>query len=113
MAERNPNLKKYRDSLETVINRVMDHVNGASQHQPPTPSEGGNQTGVHLFDSALYEMSPGLGDWLDMEFPNLADASNISVPGDPTGMQEPFNGIFTEDFWAGDPFILPAINGME
>lgn len=141
MAEQNPALKKYRDGLETVTNKVMDHVHGAShhphRHQQPTPSEGGTgneaQPGIQFQDSVstpvsasastLDEMSsPGLGlgmgmgfgDWLDtMQFPTpgLVDASS-SIP---TGSQDlSFNGLLTEDFWAGgDPFVLPMLNGME
>lgn len=75
MAETNPNLKKYRDVLENIINTTMDHVHqasnpnktsicvcancspGASSEHQPESSSGFNQLG-------------GMFKQLNFEFPS-------------------------------------------
>ncbi|OJJ36435.1 hypothetical protein ASPWEDRAFT_108896 [Aspergillus wentii DTO 134E9] len=95
MAERNQNLKKYRDGLENIINRAMNFVSdnadqaSSVQETPTIPTTNWN--------SALFDLQ----DPLFSTFHDFQPDSLLQ-----TELQDPFNGMLTEDFWAGDGFSL-------
>ncbi|KAL4772951.1 fungal-specific transcription factor domain-containing protein [Aspergillus nidulans var. acristatus] len=110
MAERHPSVRKYRDALETAINRVMDYVSDAQM-----------QSQTHAAGSMLYTLDRALTDPPTPGFyiPS-PQASRASAPGVGPDEETPetipiplsdgrattFSGLFTEDFWAGDAFSL-------
>ncbi|KAL2841144.1 fungal-specific transcription factor domain-containing protein [Aspergillus pseudoustus] len=121
MAERHPSVRKYRDALETTINRVMDYVSDAQQHEH---HHGGGSARGSI--SSMSEKPPpygalhGHGHGLDRSLtdpptPGFLIPSPQASRGPPGG-QTPrtpetpdprtFSGLFVEDFWAGDAFSL-------
>ncbi|RDW94227.1 putative Zn(II)2Cys6 transcription factor [Aspergillus mulundensis] len=109
MAERHPSVRKYRDALETAINRVMDYVNDAQMHSQHQGHTSGGM--AYSLDRALtdpptpgfYIPSPqasraGAGPGLGGETPEIISLFD--------GRAAAFSNLFTEDFWAGDAFGL-------
>jgi hypothetical protein len=136
MAERNPKLKKHRDGLETIINRAMEFVEESAntrrareQGLPAQSHSTGEQpmhhtsphgslesqaqqfvpdnlygTTTELFDIHTQGLFPGFQD-----FPmQLNDGLTAGSPS----VLHPFQGIFTEDFWTGDTFNVPMLEGF-
>ncbi|KAL4982637.1 fungal-specific transcription factor domain-containing protein [Aspergillus falconensis] len=110
MAERHPSVRKYRDALETAIDRVMDYGNDAEMQSQP-----------HTAGGMSYTLDRTLTDPPTPEFYIASpQASRASAAG--VGMCEEtpetipislsdgrattFSGLFTEDFWVGDAFSL-------
>ena len=113
MAERNASLKKYRDALETIINRVMEYVSEAERnaqtipmpdksvdmHTPPEETAGLQATA---------EDSEFSNELLDFQFPfpptgRLHSGPDTYVQG-PGAVDTPepwnaFSDIFPEGFW--------------
>ncbi|KAL3447845.1 fungal-specific transcription factor domain-containing protein [Aspergillus insuetus] len=116
MAERHPSVRKYRDALETTINRVMDYVSDAQQHEHhgargmSEKAPWGVHGHSHGLDRSLTD-PPTPGFLIPSP---LASRGNGHVNGG--GGQTPrtpetpdartFSGLFVEDFWAGDAFGL-------
>jgi hypothetical protein len=119
MAERHPSVRKYRDALETTINRVMDYVSDAQQHEHHGArgmSEKAPWGGVHghghgldrsltdpptpgfLIPSPLASRGTGHGNG------NGGGGQTPRTPETPDART--FSGLFVEDFWAGDAFGL-------
>lgn len=136
MAERNPKLKKHRDGLETIINRAMEFVeesaNTGRANEQARPAQGhsrgeqamhhtsphdslGSQaqqfvpdnlygTTTELFDTHTQGLFPGFQDFpIQLNDGLIAGSSNVV---------HPFQGMFTEDFWTGDTFNLPMLEGF-
>ncbi|KAF7178926.1 hypothetical protein CNMCM7691_007750 [Aspergillus felis] len=113
MAERNPSLRKYRDGLENTINQAMDFVNEASSGSlctPNQPTAGGEALQIPTL-AILGDSGNPTASVLD------SHAAPFSVEvrghGDPLDVRNPFTGIFTEDFWTGDGFNLPLLDGFD
>ncbi|KAJ5691398.1 hypothetical protein N7488_012133 [Penicillium malachiteum] len=128
MAERNPKLKKYRDGLETVINRAMEYVEAAYQTTPshdtgiPTYLQAqSNQylhsvttpdsiTGMEPQMQPLHHGQPqGIGSdvydfqMLDIfsDIPGLPSNLQSLFSGDHADMLDTtFQGVFSENLWA-------------
>ncbi|RAH63198.1 Zn(II)2Cys6 transcription factor [Aspergillus piperis CBS 112811] len=126
MAERNPSLKKYRDGLEMIINRVMESVNDAAKADPmlsdshtedviPTPhSESVSaQTDVTTGNS---HFSAG---WLDFQYP-LPPMGGLtghdpygqgSAAGDTPDIWHTFSEMFPE-IWSNDLLSMDMSDGL-
>ncbi|BCS07591.1 hypothetical protein ALUC_11972A [Aspergillus luchuensis] len=126
MAERNPSLKKYRDGLEMIINRVMESVNDAAKADPmlsdshtedviPTPhSESVSaQTDVTTGNS---HFSAG---WLDFQYP-LPPMGGLtghdpygqgSAAGDTPDIWHTFSDMFPE-IWSNDLLSMDMSDGL-
>ncbi|KAL4973709.1 fungal-specific transcription factor domain-containing protein [Aspergillus desertorum] len=108
MAERHPSVRKYRDALETAINRVMDYVSDAQmQSQAHTA---GNMP--YTLDRALTD-PPTPGFYIPSPLASRASAAGAGVGGETPetiplseGRTTTFSGLFTEDFWVGDALSL-------
>ncbi|KAJ5811764.1 hypothetical protein N7474_008065 [Penicillium riverlandense] len=106
MAERNPKLKKHRDGLETIINRAMEFVeesaNTRSASEQGLPTQG-RSTG----EQPMHHTSPhgSLESQAQQFVPDNLYAGSPSV-------LYPFQGIITEDFWTGDTFSVPILEGF-
>lgn len=124
MAERNPKLKKYRDGLETVTNRVMEFVENAYQ----TTSNNGVQPQIPLENSQILHSATTPDSILSMgtQMHSLSGQNGLPIepyeilpsdifselPGFPSNLQSLFTGdhtdvmdlalqdVFTETFWA-------------
>lgn len=109
MAERHPSVRKYRDALETAINRVMDYVSDA-QMQSQTHAAGSMS---YTLDRALTD-PPTPGFYIPSPQASRASAPGVNIEETPEtipialsdGRATTFSGLFTEDFWAGDAFSL-------
>lgn len=121
MAERDPKLKKYRDGLETLINRAMDHVNDAlttgPSHIQLSPAE--PEQRVHSSNFASPNTQPsveGLGETqppaMRATFQNLIGLPDTEISNGGFDIADPFDGIFTEDFWNSDAGGLPMLDGL-
>ncbi|KAL3462780.1 fungal-specific transcription factor domain-containing protein [Aspergillus heterothallicus] len=113
MAERHPSVRKYRDALETTINRVMDYVSDAQQHEhhgsrgvssvPEKPPYGVHVHGHGLDRSLTDPPTPGFL----IPSPQASRGHGGQTPRTPeTPDARTFSGLFVEDFWAGDAFSL-------
>ncbi|KAL6236249.1 hypothetical protein BDW75DRAFT_229695 [Aspergillus navahoensis] len=110
MAERHPSVRKYRDALETAINRVMDYVSDA-QIQSQTHTAGSMSD---TLDRALTD-PPTPGFYIPSPQASRPSAAGVGICAEtpeaipiplPDGRATTFSGLFTEDFWAGDAFNL-------
>ncbi|KAL2871169.1 transcription factor domain-containing protein [Aspergillus lucknowensis] len=118
MAERHPSVRKYRDALETTINRVMDYVSDAQQHGTGHSARMGPGTSApekagyavsHSVDRALTDPpTPGFLIPSPQASRGPAGAgAGVQTPRTPeTPDARTFSGLFVEDFWAGDAFSL-------
>ncbi len=125
MAERHPSVRKYRDALETAINRVMDYVSDAhiQVHQPGHHIAADKRHGfptemTYSLDRALTDPpTPGFlipspqasrgpatggSGGSGGETPRTPDILGLGTVSD----GRTFSGLFAEDFWAGDAFSL-------
>ncbi|KAL4810673.1 fungal-specific transcription factor domain-containing protein [Aspergillus unguis] len=84
MAERHPNVRKYRDALETAINRVMEYVSDAQS------------TDAYTLDRAL----------TDPPTPGFFIPSPQASRHETRTPDEMLADLFAEDFWTGDAFGL-------
>ncbi|GFF24748.1 hypothetical protein IFM46972_01164 [Aspergillus udagawae] len=103
MAERNPSLRKYRDGLENTINQAMDFVNGVLSG---TGGEALQQPTLTILKSSFNPTA----SVLDSHTAPFSVEAREHV--DPLDMRNLFTGIFTKDFWAGDGFNLPLLDGF-
>ncbi|KAL2822456.1 fungal-specific transcription factor domain-containing protein [Aspergillus granulosus] len=111
MAERHPSVRKYRDALETTINRVIDYVSDAQQHEhhnargmSSVPDK--QLYGVHgpVLDRSLTD-PPTPGFFIPS--PQASRGPSAQTPRTPeTPDARTLSGLFVEDFWAGDAFSL-------
>ena len=106
MAERDSNLKKYRDALEALITRTMDFLNGLDStynlnsqnssnidnHTPGFGHTSDNSLGPFPFKEHNYTTSH-IGGY---QGPGYGLAANIGYP---------LHDLLTDEFWTGDPFI--------
>ncbi|KAJ5660118.1 hypothetical protein N7507_006569 [Penicillium longicatenatum] len=139
MAERNDRLKKYRDGLETVINRAMEYVEDAYQTSPKNSGlcsqmaiSNGQLHPITISDSttsAKSHMQPlqdhvlqGIGtevyDWQNVDLfsdlPGLPPNLQNLFTGDRTDvLDSSFHGVFADDIWASDAFHLPFLEEHE
>ncbi|KAL4922638.1 fungal-specific transcription factor domain-containing protein [Aspergillus aurantiobrunneus] len=108
MAERHPSVRKYRDALETAINRVMDYVSDAQLHQSPGHPTSDKR---HIFPAeTTYSLDRALTDPPTPGFliPSPQASRGVGeTPRTPEAADgRTFSGLFAEDFWAGDAFSL-------
>ncbi|KAL3478532.1 fungal-specific transcription factor domain-containing protein [Aspergillus californicus] len=115
MAERHPSVRKYRDALETTINRVMDYVSDSQLNPNPAQGQGtGFEKGRSIQHTDMtYSLDRAL---TDPPTPGFLIPSPQASRGPGTGVETPrtpeisdgrtFSGLFVEDFWAGDAFSL-------
>ncbi|GFF36585.1 hypothetical protein IFM51744_03173 [Aspergillus udagawae] len=112
MAERNPSLRKYRDGLENTINQAMDFVNGVLSGSlciPNQPTAGGEALQQPTLTILKSSFNP-TASVLDSHTAPFSVEAREHV--DPLDMRNLFTGIFTKDFWAGDGFNLPLLDGF-
>ncbi|GIC88886.1 uncharacterized protein Aud_005288 [Aspergillus udagawae] len=112
MAERNPSLRKCRDGLENAINQARDFVNEASSGSlciPNQPTVGGEALQIPTL-TILESSSNPTASILDSHTAPFSAEAREHV--DPLDMRNLFTGIFTKDFWAGDGFNLPLLDGF-
>ncbi|KAJ5765930.1 hypothetical protein N7520_005489 [Penicillium odoratum] len=137
MAERNTRLKPYRDGLDSIINRAMDFVQEASE-APASLQNNVSSLGVSSYTQSAPRAYPpdaiphveppmpvtqstatqGSGAELfgfqdSNIFQDLQDLSTSLQDGlsrDNPALTQPFQSIFTEDFWAVDAFNLPMLD---
>jgi hypothetical protein len=134
VAERNPRLTKYRDGLETIINRAMEFVQDASisasenrfsistdmigelQEQPLTPS---SLDPMKMLD--LQSLPPDIAQSLGLAsfepqvpFPSFAGlSSNFGYQTVDFPEEHSLCGAFSEEFWAADAFNMPMLDGFK
>ncbi|KAL4871493.1 hypothetical protein BDV12DRAFT_206236 [Aspergillus spectabilis] len=113
MAERHPSVRKYRDALETTINRVMDYVSDSQVPQSPAgPHTAYPDKSRHtLLAETTYTLDRALTDPPTPGF--LIPSPQASrgqgggeTPRTPDTVDGRALGMFVEDFWAGDAFGL-------
>ncbi|PYI09746.1 hypothetical protein BO78DRAFT_436581 [Aspergillus sclerotiicarbonarius CBS 121057] len=121
MAERNASLKKYRDGLETIINRVMEDVNDAaydcqsvsmrtkSVNTPPVEENAGQTTAG---DTQLQNE-------IDLQCPfpltgGLHQGQDNTGPGqeDTPSPWHTFSDILPEDLWSNELFSMDMPDGL-
>ncbi|KAL4927992.1 transcription factor domain-containing protein [Aspergillus undulatus] len=116
MAERHPSVRKYRDALETAINRAMDYVSDAQQNQnhPETATAEKRPLDIargYSLDRSLTD-PPTLGFLIPSPQASRGLGESGSGGGETPQTPETFDGrrafseLFVEDFWAGDAFSL-------
>ncbi|KAL5335538.1 fungal-specific transcription factor domain-containing protein [Aspergillus crustosus] len=130
MAERHPSVRKYRDALETTINRVMDYVSDSQLHNQ-THHHNNQMAGYseksrqHMLPTeTTYTLDRALTDPPTPGFlipsPQASRAHGGSgggsvgmgpggggdTPRTPETVDGRSLGLFVEDFWAGDAFSL-------
>lgn len=138
MVERNSRLKKYRDGLETVINRAMEYVEDAYQtkrnddgvsqmatvnHQLHSTSTPDSTTRANTHMQPLQNNTPqALGtevyDWQNIDLfsdlpglpPNL---QNLFTGDHANFLDSSFHGTFTDEFWASEAFQVPFLEEYE
>ncbi|KAK1142411.1 hypothetical protein N8T08_007963 [Aspergillus melleus] len=106
MAERDSNLKKYRDALEALITRTMDFVNGSDSTNNLNSQNNSNidnhtlgfgHTSDHSLGSFPFkEHNHTTSHIRGYQGPEYGLAANIGYP---------LHDILTDEFWTGDPFI--------
>ncbi|KAJ5832866.1 hypothetical protein N7474_001177 [Penicillium riverlandense] len=139
MAERNQRLKRYRDGLETIINRAVDFVQRASEAQQlnlggsitqnpiglgqplqvATPPEATQSLESHMQPLQQPNNACGVGpESFDFPVPDLfQDLQDLpinlqnSLPWGNADIRHPFDGIFADNLWVGDD--LPMLDGFE
>ncbi|KAL2814681.1 fungal-specific transcription factor domain-containing protein [Aspergillus cavernicola] len=103
MAERHPSVRKYRDALETTINRVMEYVSD-SQLNPVSGGRFPSAEVTYSLDRALTD--PPTPGFL-IPSPQASRGPGVETPRTPEISDgRSFPGLFVEDFWAGDAFSL-------
>ncbi|KAL4877440.1 fungal-specific transcription factor domain-containing protein [Aspergillus karnatakaensis] len=130
MAERHPSVRKYRDALETTINRVMDYVSD-SQSQMLVAAAGPHSafaeksrhasgSGSAFIPETTYTLDRALTDPPTPGFlipsPQASrgngnghghgGGNGVETPRTPETVDGRALGLFVEDFWAGDAFGL-------
>ncbi|KAL3257378.1 hypothetical protein ABHI18_006898 [Aspergillus niger] len=127
MAERNSSLKKYRDGLEMIINRVMEYVNDAAKADS-MPSESQTQedaipTPHSESVSAQTELTTGdsqlSAGWFDFQYP-LPPMGGLtghdtygqgSVAADTPEFWHTFSDMFPE-IWSNDLLSMDMSDGL-
>ncbi|RAK95984.1 Zn(II)2Cys6 transcription factor [Aspergillus ibericus CBS 121593] len=128
MAERNANLKKYRDGLETIIHRVMEYVNDAANSQSVWMVVKSVTTGQTDSNTPPAEINAGqttAGDsqfskeWLDLQCPfplieglRSGQENCQAGPADISNPWNAFSDIFPEDLWSNDLFSMDMPGGL-
>lgn len=126
MAERNPSLKKYRDGLEMIINRVMEYVNDAAKADP-LPSESHTEDVIPTphSESVSAHTDATTGDaqlsagWFDFQYP-LPPMGGLTGPdpyrqGSATADTPDFWHTFSDMFpeiWSNDLLSLDMSDGL-
>ncbi|PYH28244.1 Zn(II)2Cys6 transcription factor [Aspergillus neoniger CBS 115656] len=126
MAERNPSLKKYRDGLEMIINRVMEYVNDAAKADPmPSDSHTEDVIPTPHSESVSAQTDVTTGNshfsarWLDFQYP-LPPMGGLtghdpygqgSAAGDTPDIWHTFSDMFPE-IWSNDLLSMDMSDGL-
>ncbi|GLB09453.1 hypothetical protein AtubIFM57258_005374 [Aspergillus tubingensis] len=126
MAERNPSLKKYRDGLEMIINRVMEYVNDAAKTDPmPSDSHTEDVIPTPHSESVSAQTDVTTGDtqfsagWFDFQYP-LPPMGGLTGPdpygqgsaaGETPDLWHTFSDMFPE-IWSNDLLSMDMSDGL-
>ncbi|RAK89748.1 Zn(II)2Cys6 transcription factor [Aspergillus costaricaensis CBS 115574] len=126
MAERNSSLKKYRDGLEMIINRVMEYVNDAAKADPmPSDSHTKDVISIPHSESVSAQTDVTTGDtqfsagWFDFQYP-LPPMGGLTGPdlygqrsatADTPDFWHTFSDMFPE-IWSNDLLSMDMSDGL-